>query len=88
MCIPEILEPSLQLAAAVLQQLDIPSPDIVKAVESFRQRNMAELKELASLSGTSLGYVKDDDDREGAGEGAAAGSGGDKAVAMPAGAAA
>lgn len=76
MCIPEILEPSLQLAAAVLQQLDIPSPDIVKAVEAFRQRNMAELKELASLSGTSLGYVKDSPEpRDGAGDGA----GGDKA---------
>ena len=55
-CVPETLEPSLQLAAAVLHQLAIPADDVVGAVESFRQRNLAQLRELASLSGTSLGY--------------------------------
>lgn len=61
-CVPETLEPSLQLAAAVLHQLAIPTEDVVSAIESFRQRNMAQLRELASLSGTSLGYGEFKDD--------------------------
>jgi monovalent cation:proton antiporter-2 (CPA2) family protein len=55
-CVPETLEPSLQLAAAVLSQLDLPPEDVVTAIDSFRRRNISELREMASLSGTSLGY--------------------------------
>jgi monovalent cation:proton antiporter-2 (CPA2) family protein len=55
-CVPETLEPSLQLAAAVLAQLELPPEDVVTAIDSFRRRNISELREMASASGTSLGY--------------------------------
>ena len=55
-CVPETLEPSLQLAAAVLAQLDLPPEDVVTAIDAFRRRNISELRELATLTGTSLGY--------------------------------
>lgn len=60
--VPETLEPSLQLASAVLSELDMPSEDVASAVEQFRRRHIAELKQLAESGkkegqGTvSLGY--------------------------------
>ena len=69
-CVPETLEPSLQLAAAVLQQLDLPPDDVVTAIDSFRRRNISELREMANLSGTSLGYGSAALRREGDGPGA------------------
>jgi len=54
--VPETLEPSLQLAAAVLQEMQLPSDEIATAIDSYRQRHMSELSELAFVSGSSLGY--------------------------------
>ena len=54
--VPETLEPSLQLAAAVLEQMDMPSDDVASVIDSYRRRHISELKELAALSGSSLGY--------------------------------
>ena len=55
-CVPETLEPSLQLAAAVLHQLAVPREDVVSTIESFRRRNMERLREVSRDHGTSLGY--------------------------------
>ena len=55
-CVPETLEPSLQLAAAVLAKLAVPAEDVRTALEAFRKRNMSALLALADASGTSLGY--------------------------------
>jgi|TARA_B110000977_G_scaffold5915_1_gene8327 voltage-gated potassium channel Kch len=54
--VPETLEPSLQLAAAVLSEMDMSSDDISVAVDAFRRSHMGELQILASNSGSSLGY--------------------------------
>ena len=75
-CVPETLEPSLQLAAAVLAQLELPPDEVVTAIDSFRRRNISELKELALSSGTSLGYGAERSE-----EGAASGRHPDVAVA-------
>ncbi|GJP63126.1 hypothetical protein CLOP_g20204 [Closterium sp. NIES-67] len=54
--VPETLEPSLQLAAAVLAQAKLPAADIAATLDDFRSRHLAELTELSALSGSSLGY--------------------------------
>ncbi|BFI28459.1 K+:H+ antiporter [Marchantia polymorpha subsp. ruderalis] len=54
--VPETLEPSLQLAAAVLAQAKVPASDIASAIDDFRSRHLSELTELSDKSGTSLGY--------------------------------
>lgn len=54
--VPETLEPSLQLAAAVLAQAKLPASEIAATVDEFRSRHLSELRELSELSGTSLGY--------------------------------
>lgn len=54
--VPEILEPSLQLGAAVLSELDLPEDEVADVIRSFRKGHLAELQLLANLSGTSLGY--------------------------------
>jgi hypothetical protein len=62
--VPEILEPSLQLAAAVLGSLNLTSEEINDVIDSFRRNHMRELRQLSQLSGGSLGYGlsrKDDD---------------------------
>ncbi|XP_028770388.1 K(+) efflux antiporter 2, chloroplastic [Neltuma alba] len=54
--VPETLEPSLQLAAAVLAQAKLPTSEIASAINEFRSRHLAELAELCETSGSSLGY--------------------------------
>ncbi|KAI8114011.1 hypothetical protein M9434_002137 [Picochlorum sp. BPE23] len=64
--VPEVLEPSLQLGAAVLSELNIPEGDVAETIRSFRKNHLSELQMLAQLSGSSLGYgrnkEKDEDD--------------------------
>uniref|UniRef100_A0A803KZ60 RCK N-terminal domain-containing protein n=1 Tax=Chenopodium quinoa TaxID=63459 RepID=A0A803KZ60_CHEQI len=54
--VPETLEPSLQLAAAVLAQAKLPTSEIASAINEFRSRHLSELTELCEASGSSLGY--------------------------------
>ncbi|KAF7844630.1 K(+) efflux antiporter 2, chloroplastic-like [Senna tora] len=54
--VPETLEPSLQLAAAVLAQAKLPTSEIASTINEFRSRHLAELAELCEASGSSLGY--------------------------------
>ncbi|XP_057496279.1 K(+) efflux antiporter 2, chloroplastic-like [Actinidia eriantha] len=54
--VPETLEPSLQLAAAVLAQAKLPMSEIASAINEFRSRHLSELAELCEESGSSLGY--------------------------------
>ena len=54
--VPETLEPSLQLAAAILSEMDMSNDDISVAVDNFRRSHMGELQILASNSGSALGY--------------------------------
>ncbi|XP_020218588.1 K(+) efflux antiporter 2, chloroplastic [Cajanus cajan] len=54
--VPETLEPSLQLAAAVLSQAKLPTSEIAATINEFRSRHLAELAELCEASGSSLGY--------------------------------
>ena len=41
--VPETLEPSLQLASAVLSQLNMPPDDVQEAIQEFRRAHMGEL---------------------------------------------
>ncbi|TYI73934.1 hypothetical protein E1A91_D07G164000v1 [Gossypium mustelinum] len=54
--VPETLEPSLQLAGAILSQAKLPAQEIATALDEFRYRHLAELTELCEASGCSLGY--------------------------------
>ncbi|KAL7121307.1 hypothetical protein ACP275_02G174800 [Erythranthe tilingii] len=56
--VPETLEPSLQLAAAVLAQVSakLPTAEIAATINEFRSRHLSELTELCEASGSSLGY--------------------------------
>ncbi|KAL8139188.1 hypothetical protein V2J09_005189 [Rumex salicifolius] len=54
--VPETLEPSLQLAAAVLAQAKLPMSEIASTINEFRSRHLSELSELCEASGSSLGY--------------------------------
>ncbi|KAJ4914612.1 hypothetical protein Rs2_00162 [Raphanus sativus] len=54
--VPETLEPSLQLAAAVLAQAKLPTSEIANTINEFRTRHLSELTELSEASGSSLGY--------------------------------
>ncbi|KAK1364441.1 K(+) efflux antiporter 2, chloroplastic-like [Heracleum sosnowskyi] len=54
--VPETLEPSLQLAAAVLAQVKLPMSEIAATINEFRSRHLSELTELSETSGSSLGY--------------------------------
>lgn len=54
--VPETLEPSLQLAAAVLAQAKLPMSEITATINEFRSRHLSELTELCQTSGSSLGY--------------------------------
>ncbi|KAL6495472.1 K(+) efflux antiporter 2, chloroplastic [Orobanche gracilis] len=54
--VPETLEPSLQLAAAVLAQAKMPMAEIAATINEFRSRHLSELTELSETSGSSLGY--------------------------------
>ncbi|CAH9098113.1 unnamed protein product [Cuscuta epithymum] len=54
--VPESLEPSLQLAAAVLAQAKLPMSEIATTINEFRSRHLSELTELCQTTGSSLGY--------------------------------
>ncbi|MCO5583419.1 hypothetical protein L7F22_037330 [Adiantum nelumboides] len=54
--IPETLEPSLQLAAAVLAEAKLPASEIAATIDEFRTKHLSELTELSEISGASLGY--------------------------------
>ncbi|KAF5451566.1 hypothetical protein F2P56_026664 [Juglans regia] len=55
--VPETLEPSLQLAAAVLAQAKLPASEIAATINEFRSRHLSELTELlCQNTGSSLGY--------------------------------
>ncbi|GFZ06772.1 K+ efflux antiporter 2 [Actinidia rufa] len=54
--VPETLEPSLQLAAAVLAQAKLPMSEIAATINEFRSRHLCELTELSEANGSSLGY--------------------------------
>nr|GMD62008.1 K(+) efflux antiporter 2, chloroplastic [Ipomoea batatas] len=54
--VPETLEPSLQLAAAVLVEAKLPMSEITATINEFRSRHLAELTELCQTTGNSLGY--------------------------------
>ncbi|XP_047322296.1 K(+) efflux antiporter 2, chloroplastic-like [Impatiens glandulifera] len=54
--VPETLEPSLQLASAVLAQAKLPMSEIAAAIDEFRSRHLSELTELCQASGSCLGY--------------------------------
>ncbi|GMQ02131.1 hypothetical protein CsSME_00048502 [Camellia sinensis var. sinensis] len=54
--VPETLEPSLQLAAAVLAQAKLPMSEIKAIINKFRSHHLSELTELSEASGGSLGY--------------------------------
>jgi monovalent cation:proton antiporter-2 (CPA2) family protein len=54
--VPETLEPSLQLAAAILAQAKLPPSEIAAAIDQFRSNHLSELTELSEASGSSLGY--------------------------------
>lgn len=47
--VPETLEPSLQLASAVLSQLNMPSDEVAQAVQNFRKNHVAELQVRVAL---------------------------------------
>jgi monovalent cation:proton antiporter-2 (CPA2) family protein len=53
--VPEVLEPSLQLAAAVLAELAVPEDDVAEVLRGFRKAHLAEFQLLAAAGGTSLG---------------------------------
>ena len=78
--VPETLEPSLQLASAVLAELKLPPEEVAAAVSAFRRTHLAELQALAAApeggmpagGRMSLGYgytTVDDDNEEGVGVG-------------------
>ncbi|UPR01605.1 K(+) efflux antiporter [Chloropicon primus] len=54
--VPETLEPSLQLAAAVLQEMQLPPEEVSSTIDDYRRKHLEELSELAFVSGSSLGY--------------------------------
>jgi len=46
--VPETLEPSLQLASAVLAQLKLPPEEVQAAISTFRRTHLSELQALAA----------------------------------------
>ena len=42
--VPETLEPGLQLASAVLSNLNMPPDDVQEAIQSFRRNHLMELQ--------------------------------------------
>ena len=54
--VPETLEPSLQLAAAVLGELKMPPDEVAASIDSFRRMHVADLRAIAADHGTSMGY--------------------------------
>lgn len=69
--VPETLEPSLQLAAAILSELKMPQQEVTSTIDVFRRNHLIELQQLTQSSHGSLGYgftrdldEGDDDDSE------------------------
>ena len=59
--VPETLEPSLQLASAVLSQLNMPPDDVQEAIQEFRRAHMGELQvshAAVALQSASLGDIE------------------------------
>jgi len=54
--VPETLEPSLQLAAAILTELKLPQDEVTQAIDVFRRNHIIELQQLCNISHGSLGY--------------------------------
>lgn len=54
--VAETLEPSLQLAAALLAQAKLPASEIAATINEFRSHHLSELTELCESSGSSPGY--------------------------------
>ncbi|KAK9834871.1 hypothetical protein WJX81_005409 [Elliptochloris bilobata] len=75
--VPETLEPGLQLASAVLSNLNMPPDDVQEAIQSFRRNHLMELQVLCKNSGSTLGYgfssstVDLDDEADASDDGAA-----------------
>lgn len=64
--VPEVLEPSLQLGAAILSELNIPENDVAETVRNFRKNHLSEFQMSTPTSVSSLGYgqsrdMEDDD---------------------------
>lgn len=47
--VPETLEPSLQLASAVLSQLNMPQDEVAHAIQAFRKSHISELQVCVGL---------------------------------------
>ncbi|KAG2422408.1 hypothetical protein HXX76_016053 [Chlamydomonas incerta] len=73
--VPETLEPSLQLAAAVLREMDFNTEEVSSIVDEFRRKHLSDLQVLSAASGTSLGYGFDKQKESGGAAGSAAGGG-------------
>lgn len=54
--VPETLEPSLQLASAVLSQLNMPSDEVSQAIQNFRKNHVAELQVIMQFN-PYLGFI-------------------------------
>ncbi|GAX83065.1 hypothetical protein CEUSTIGMA_g10491.t1 [Chlamydomonas eustigma] len=54
--VPEILEPSLQLSAAVLATLEFLPSEVSRMINAFRVNHTSELSQLAREHSTSIGY--------------------------------
>lgn len=73
--VPETLEPSLQLASAVLAELSMPPEEVQAAIAAFRKSHLAELQAMSKTAGEEAGgkerfslgygYTVDDDEEEG-----------------------
>uniref|UniRef100_A0A7R9V216 Uncharacterized protein n=1 Tax=Chlamydomonas euryale TaxID=1486919 RepID=A0A7R9V216_9CHLO len=55
--VPETLEPSLQLAAAALSNLEYQNDEVNTIINEFRRKNTSQLQELASIHNTSIGFT-------------------------------
>ncbi|PNW84079.1 hypothetical protein CHLRE_04g220200v5 [Chlamydomonas reinhardtii] len=74
--VPETLEPSLQLAAAVLREMDFNTEEVSSIVDEFRRKHLSDLQSnvLSAASGTSLGYGFEKQKEAGAGSSSGGGS--------------
>lgn len=58
--VPETLEPSLQLASAVLTQLNMPSEEVAQAIQDFRKTHVSELQVCHFAPEHKLAEVRSD----------------------------
>ena len=49
--VPETLEPSLQLASAVLSELKMPQEEVAQAIQTFRKTHISDLQVGPALTG-------------------------------------